>query len=158
MNNFIHSDSMRKYTTYGFAKADQLMLHIVQCEADIEPVVFGIVTSMKQYGFTQEHCLSMRMVIHELCINAVYHGNCCDTGKKVTILYTVSHQKIRAAVLDEGNGYNTGDIANPTLPEHREKSSGRGLHIAAHYCDEFNVIEPGNCSVVVKYAAKNNRE
>ena len=133
---------------------DKIAHAVVFTEADIEPVVTVIVDAMNEYGFSSECCLSMQMAISELCINAVCHGTCGDPSKKVIVTYTISSQKLRVAIQDEGTGYNPAAIPDPTLPENIHKPSGRGLYTAVRYCDECNVIEPGNCVEVVKYAAE----
>jgi len=137
----------------SFKHTDKVAHTIVYTEADIEPVVTAIVNAMKEQEFSLEDCLSMQMVISELCINAVCHGNCGDPSKKVIVTYTLSSQKLRAAIQDEGTGYTPSAVSDPTLPENIHKPSGRGLSTAVHYSDECNVIKPGNCVDVVKYAA-----
>jgi serine/threonine-protein kinase RsbW len=132
---------------------DEVAHAVVYTEADIEPVVTVIVDAMNEYGFSLEHCLSMQMVISELCINAVRHGNCGDPSKKVIVIYTISSQKLHVVIQDEGTGYNPAAVPDPTLPENIHKSSGRGLSTAVRYSDECNVIKPGNCVEVIKYAA-----
>jgi len=131
---------------------DEVGHAVVNAEADIEPVVTVIVNAMNEYGFSVERCLSMQMVISELCINAVRHGNCSDPSKKVIVTYILSLQKLRVAIQDEGAGYNPAAVPDPTLPENIHKPSGRGLYTAVHYSDECNVIKPGNCVEVIKYA------
>src|SRR3954453_21739448 len=71
------------------------------------------------------------VAVRESVINAIKHGNREDQHKHVTIEFMLTpraraeHFSVR--VLDEGEGFDPGIIADPLAPENILKSSGRGI-------------------------------
>lgn len=88
----------------------------------------------------------LRIILNELVINSVIHGNKCDDSKKVMIDLEVRNSKICIQVVDEGLGidYNF-DIYNPDNLE----SYGRGLIIVRGLTDELYIEK--NKVQAVKY-------
>src|SRR5687767_1520929 len=71
------------------------------------------------------------VAVRESVINAIKHGNREEYGKLVTIEFTFrpveGPSELVVRVLDEGEGFDPGNIADPLAPENILKSSGRGI-------------------------------
>ncbi len=80
------------------------------------------------------------VAIRESVINAIKHGNREDFGKLVTVEFTFAPvadpSELVVRVLDQGEGFDPGDVANPLDPENLLKSSGRGIFFMRSFMDD----------------------
>jgi serine/threonine-protein kinase RsbW len=80
------------------------------------------------------------VAIRESVINAIKHGNREDSGKLVTVEFTlvptVSPRELVVRVLDQGEGFDPGEVADPLAPENILKSSGRGIFFMRSFMDD----------------------
>ena len=80
------------------------------------------------------------VAIRESVINAIKHGNREDAGKLVTVEFTfepvADPRKLIVRVLDQGEGFDPDDVANPLDPENLLKSSGRGIFFMRSFMDD----------------------
>jgi serine/threonine-protein kinase RsbW len=83
------------------------------------------------------------VAVRESVINAIKHGNREDRTKHVTIEFTLRPrarpEEFVVRVLDEGEGFDPGDIANPLDPENMLKSSGRGIFFMRNFMDDVSI-------------------
>jgi len=69
----------------------------------------------------------IEMALIEALENAVVHGNCEDPHKRVYVTCRCSAEgDVSITVQDEGQGFNAGTLPDPTAPENRLRTSGRG--------------------------------
>lgn len=124
----------------------------------------------------QIHCV--RMALTESLSNAIYHGNLelssdlrqedeslyydmaetrrlqwpyCD--RRVFVNASYSRERIKFSVRDEGPGFNTARVADPTDLEHIERIGGRGLLLIRAFMDEVVHNDRGNQITMVKYVS-----
>jgi serine/threonine-protein kinase RsbW len=80
------------------------------------------------------------VAVRESVINAIKHGNREDYGKIVTVEFTfsptVDPHELVVRVLDQGEGFEPGDVADPLAPENILKSSGRGIFFMRSFMDD----------------------
>jgi serine/threonine-protein kinase RsbW len=80
------------------------------------------------------------VAVRESVINAIKHGNREDFGKIVTVEFTfrptVDPRELVVRVLDQGEGFEPGDVADPLAPENILKSSGRGIFFMRSFMDD----------------------
>jgi serine/threonine-protein kinase RsbW len=83
------------------------------------------------------------VAVRESVINAIKHGNREDYGKLVTVEFTFrpveSPSELLVRVLDEGQGFDVGAIADPLAPENILKSSGRGIFFMRSFMDDVTL-------------------
>lgn len=96
------------------------------------------------------HCsdkevFSIRLALEEALVNAIKHGNQMDRGKKVGVSYRVLPERFDVLIIDEGPGFDPGDVPDPTTPENLERPCGRGVMLMRHYMTEVTYSERGNC-------------
>ena len=83
--------------------------------------------------------------------NAIVHGNNSDRSKKVVLSLDYDDGQLKFKVKDEGTGFDFHEIPDPTNPENIEKTSGRGIYLMKHLCDEVNYSDDGNEVEMVFY-------
>lgn len=84
------------------------------------------------------------IAVTEAVNNAIIHGNCFQSAKKVSVLVSEINSKIRFTVKDEGNGFDYNNLPDPTSPENIEKENGRGIFLIKNLSDEMSFDDPGN--------------
>lgn len=109
--------------------AIQDIINNLRCIVDDENLIFDI-----------------RLILNELVINSVIHGNECDKGKSVELYLELIEDVLRIEVIDEGQGIDY-DIKSYNSEE--LKCCGRGLVIVDGLSDEFHIDK--NRVEVVKY-------
>ena len=80
------------------------------------------------------------VAVRESVINAIKHGNREDADKLVTVEFTFTPvarpDELIVRVLDQGEGFDPEDVANPLDPENLLKSSGRGIFFMRSFMDD----------------------
>jgi serine/threonine-protein kinase RsbW len=101
------------------------------------------------------------VAVRESVINAIKHGNREDYGKLVTVEFamapTADPSELVVRVVDEGEGFDPDEVADPLAPENILKSSGRGIFFMRNFMDDVTLrrVEEGGMEVrmVKKLAA-----
>ena len=101
------------------------------------------------------------VAVRESVINAIKHGNREDWGKLVTVEFVMTPaadpRELVVRVMDEGEGFDPEQIADPLAPENILKSSGRGIFFMRNFMDDVTLrrAEQGGMEVrmVKKLAA-----
>jgi CheY-like chemotaxis protein len=115
--------------------------------------------------------------LHECLVNAMEHGNlelsselresdygeayrrlvderrqqCPYRDRQVVVVARFSRNEAMYVVRDEGPGFNTHKLPDPTDPANLEKSSGRGLFLIRTFMDEVRFNATGNEITLVKH-------
>jgi serine/threonine-protein kinase RsbW len=128
---------------------------------------------MAAHGFSRRDVFAMRLALEEALVNAARHGNKVDpaeevspvwevgddlsehirlvwtrAGSAVRVFWTVTPERVRVSVEDEGAGFDPGPVRNPIAPENLARSGGRGLLLMRHYMTRVVHLPPGNCVVM----------
>ena len=80
------------------------------------------------------------VAVRESVINAIKHGNREDYGKLVTVEFSLAPAaaptEFIVRVLDQGEGFEPQEVADPLAPENILKSSGRGIFFMRSFMDD----------------------
>ena len=83
------------------------------------------------------------VAVRESVINAIKHGNREDYGKLVTVEFEVvpaaAPSELIVRVLDQGEGFDPEEVADPLAPENILKSSGRGICFMRNFMDDVTL-------------------
>ena len=90
-------------------------------------------------GLDEPDRYSIGLAFREVFINAIKHGNQFGAGKKVVIRLSNPDGAMVVEVIDQGPGFQVAEVPNPLQPENLGRRSGRGLLMAAHLVDDFQV-------------------
>lgn len=128
-----------------------LVYKTIRQESEIDWVNSSVLHELDKNGYSDRTIKQMRVVIVEILLNAIYHGNGGDQTKKVRIAYDVNTERVFFGVMDEGAGFDPESIPHPARPENQCKTDGRGVFIVKHYVDSLKVVGDGNCVILVTY-------
>ena len=112
-------------------------------------------------GFDEDAVHWIGVAVRESVINAIKHGNREDYRKLVTVEFAMSPaarpEALVVKVLDQGEGFDPENVADPLAPENMLKSSGRGIFFMRNFMDDVTLrrAEQGGMEVcmVKKLAA-----
>jgi serine/threonine-protein kinase RsbW len=76
--------------------------------------------------------------------NSIVHGNKEDVNKYVFVNLNIEGDKIYITVEDEGPGFDSSKVPDPTKPENVENIHGRGIYLMKHLADDVTFNEDGS--------------
>lgn len=95
-----------------------------------------VLQEVSQEIIDEDMLFDIRLILSELIINGVFHGNECDRLKLVNVNISIVNNKFKIEVTDEGTGI---DYDINSYDQLSKKSSGRGLVIVRGLSDELIV-------------------
>jgi anti-sigma regulatory factor (Ser/Thr protein kinase) len=135
----------------GYLPEAPVYLQTLSYYEEMDRATAIVLSSMDIFGYPDEVIRKMKVSLTELLVNAIHHGNGKDYTKKVFMGHVVDGKKTVVSIMDEGNGFNPGNIPDPTLPENIGRDCGRGLYIVRHYVDKIDFNDRGNRVMITKY-------
>jgi serine/threonine-protein kinase RsbW len=125
--------------------AGPVTVSVVNDRGEIERTEAAILERIDQHEFPKACRFAVKLAFEEAIANAFQHGHRDLPGDTpVRVTYAVSEDEIRIDVEDQGPGFNSGDIPDPTLDENLDRPSGRGLMLMRCYMTSVNYNERGN--------------
>lgn len=113
---------------------------------DIKVFIKKVLNKLENIVQDKDLMFDLKLILNELIINSVIHGNQCNGNKYVKLFLEVVGDTIRIEVIDEGDGIDFDiDSYNPS----ELKCCGRGLVIVNGLSDEVYI--DNNRIVAVKY-------
>ena len=108
-------------------------------------------------GFDDDSTHWVSVAVRESVINAIKHGNREIEDKRVTVEFTMTPAgeptQLTVRVVDQGEGFDPVEVADPLAPENLLKSSGRGIFFMRNFMDDLRLqraAEGGMEVVMVK--------
>lgn len=96
--------------------------------ADIDRVESAVLGALERFGYPDASRFAVRLALEESLVNAFMHGHRgLPPEETVHVLYRVSPEQVTIAVTDRGPGFKPEHVPDPTVEEHVELPSGRGL-------------------------------
>jgi serine/threonine-protein kinase RsbW len=109
-------------------------------------------------GMDEETIHWIGVAVRESVINAIKHGNREDYQKLVTVEFALTPQSSPAQlvvrVLDQGEGFDPEEIADPLAPENLLKSSGRGIFFMRSFMDDVTLRRASEGGMEVRMVKK----
>jgi serine/threonine-protein kinase RsbW len=113
-------------------------------------VIAEVVEACERLAFAGPRAtLNLRVALGEALANAILYGNRQDPEKHVHVQAELRPGEVVVTVTDEGEGFDPSSVADPTLPENRGRSHGRGLFLLRKLADEVRFNEVGNAVTLV---------
>jgi serine/threonine-protein kinase RsbW len=114
---------------------------------------------MAQMGGLDEDSIHwIGVAVRESVINAIKHGNREDVHKLVTVEFTFapvsSPEELVVRVLDQGEGFEPQEIADPLAPENLLKASGRGIFFMRSFMDDVTIKRASEGGMEVRMVKK----
>ena len=109
-------------------------------------------------GLDEDAIHWVSVAVRESVINAIKHGNREDRRKHVTVEFMLTPreraEQFTVRVLDEGEGFDPGDVGDPLAPENVLKSSGRGIFFMRSFMDEVSIERRPEGGMAVRMSKK----
>ncbi|MCW8965990.1 MAG: ATP-binding protein, partial [Candidatus Pacearchaeota archaeon] len=134
----------------GFQKGDVVYLQFINYLEEMDRSIGAVLSAMDGTGYPDEAIRKMKIVLTELLVNAVIHGNKRDYSKRVVIGHVIRREQVVVSIMDEGEGFDPSKVPDPTLPENLERPCGRGIYIVRHYVESVSYNDIGNRVTVIK--------
>ena len=87
---------------------------------------------------------NFRTALAEALGNAIRYGTREDPDRIVRVRVELGEDFVRIHVTDEGSGFDTTRLPDPTLAANIEREEGRGLFVIRHLVDDVEFNEKGN--------------
>jgi serine/threonine-protein kinase RsbW len=101
----------------------------------------------------------IEMALREALANAVIHGNGENSCKRVYVrCRCYMDGEVSITVRDEGRGFDTATVLDPTAPDNRLLTHGRGIYLMKTLMDEVSFEEGGAVVMMRKKSNANSAE
>jgi len=110
-----------------------------------------ILKEIESSGYDEDSTFAIKLALEEAMTNAVRHGNCGDSNKKVRVRYVVTPKHVVICVRDEGEGFCPDNIPDPTTPDRLSLPCGRGIMLIRAYMNEVEYRENGREICMTKF-------
>ena len=87
---------------------------------------------------------NLRVALSEALANAIVYGNAMDPAKTVEVRVDVLDDVVQVSVQDQGQGFDTTHVPDPTTPDRVDSEDGRGLFLIRQLVDQVSFNERGN--------------
>ena len=137
--------------------------HVVIIPADINHVACAVAQLLSflqnQTEVDDDNLFDTKVILNELIVNAIVHGNKEDSDKKVTAKMYISNHRIIIIVEDQGKGINVSEFLEDRSKcnvEHYNEDNflfdenGRGLKLVSSLCKCIRFNKSGNRVVILK--------
>src|SRR6266511_107299 len=108
---------------YGIFEVKSLSVEIESSRNQIPKVEALLEKANKEFHINQEKFNNLLISVSELVLNAVVHGNKENPAKKVKVIAEYDDEKMFVKVLDEGSGFDSTQINDPTSEKNVHKES-----------------------------------
>ena len=119
----------------------------IKINSDIEKlkIVETLVDKLsKKLGVSDEVYGKILISTVEAVNNAILHGNKGDINKMVTVNISADGNVLDITVTDEGEGFEYGNLPDPTDPKNIENLHGRGVFLMRRLADNIEYNTSGN--------------
>jgi serine/threonine-protein kinase RsbW len=126
--------------SYIFNSESDYYSHLNQILTDLHPFLSNYDSVMG----------NVELVLGEAINNGLTHGNKGDVSKQIKVEVWMENTVLYLSVEDEGIGFNYNDVPDPTLPDNREKLTGRGVFLMKSLAD-LVVFESNGSKVEIHF-------
>jgi serine/threonine-protein kinase RsbW len=124
--------------------------------AAISPFVDQLMRFILKFRSADGTETDIEMAVHEALVNAVMHGNGENSRKRVYLsCRCYVDGEVSITVRDEGQGFDSNAVPDPTSRENLLFTHGRGIHLMKTLMDEVSFEEGGS---VVRMRKNSNGE
>jgi serine/threonine-protein kinase RsbW len=94
---------------------------------------------------SDEDNFEIELALREAIVNAIVHGNQQDPRKRVYInCRCMADGEVSVTVEDEGIGFRSDAVPDPTSPDNRLRTHGRGIYLMRTLMDEVDFEQGGS--------------
>ncbi len=121
-----------------------VLLKTPSSQNGVGSVITAFSDYLKQQGISDHSINRAIIVLRELLVNAIQHGNKHNAAYPVTIgVRKLEQNKVKILVKDYGRGFDYRSL-DTRLPENPRKIHTRGYRLIKAFCDSFEFNREGN--------------
>ena len=109
-----------------------------------------IILLLEELRYEERDVFGIRLALEEALVNAIKHGNQMDPNKTVRITCRAETNKVRIEIQDQGEGFQPGEVPDPTADENLERPCGRGIILMRAFMSTIAFNASGNCVILEK--------
>lgn len=113
-------------------------------------LVTELLDAMKHHDWPTADLFRTQLAYEEAIVNAIRHGNRCDTEKTVVVEMSCDAERVTIAITDEGEGFDPREVPDPRREDLLEVPGGRGVLLIHEIMTEVRYNERGNQVTMVK--------
>jgi serine/threonine-protein kinase RsbW len=100
---------------------------------------------ISRFRGSDESNAEIDLALREALVNAIIHGKRNDPRKRVNVNCRCTRDgEVSITVEDEGNGFRSDTVSDPTLPENKLRTHGRGIYLIRTLMDEVHFEKGGS--------------
>ncbi|MCF7797097.1 MAG: ATP-binding protein [Lentisphaeria bacterium] len=104
--------------------------------SEMDQVKIFLQDFLRQNDYDEAEAEDILVAVQEGVTNAIIHGNNLSGTKSVRLELHLDAARLKIVVCDNGTGFDMNSLADPTDPENRMKSNGRGLMFIRTFMDQ----------------------
>ena len=111
----------------------------------VSPFVDQLMRFISRFRVVDGDNYELELPLREAIVNAIVHGNQEDSHKRVYInCRCMADGEVSVTVKDEGIGFRSDAIPDPTSPDNRLLTYGRGIYLMRTLMDEVDFEQGGS--------------
>ena len=135
-------DASRSFRSVSFIE----LRNTLSSDVDIvSPFVDQLMSFISRFRMADENNVEIELSLREALVNAIVHGNKEDPHKLVHVrCRCAADGGVSVTVEDEGSGFEPDAVPDPTSPDNRLRTHGRGIYLIRTLMDEVCFEQGGS--------------
>ena len=135
------TDNLVLFSGGAYAELRQLLASQIQV---LSPSIDQIMDFLAKLRNVDGSEVDIEVALREALANAIVHGNGEDSRKHIWVTCRCTTDgEVTITVQDEGQGFESDGVPDPTIPENRLRMSGRGIFLMKTLMDEVQFEQRG---------------
>lgn len=110
----------------------------------LQDYVLHVMDQIERERFSSRKLYRIRLSVDEALTNAIVHGNGRDSSRRVDVELEQTPESLLIRITDEGEGFDTDTVPEPTEDDLLLQIGGRGVFILSKFADSAEYNECGN--------------
>ncbi|MBM3250466.1 MAG: ATP-binding protein [Candidatus Omnitrophica bacterium] len=123
-------------------------------------IIPGFLTEFTQklapLGLSEEELFNVKLSVEEAVVNAIRHGNRQDPSLFVEVAAEAHNGCLTIKVVDQGEGFDFENVADPTHNHNLAKLSGRGVFLIRKLMDKVDYFDCGRGIKMIKFLKRHS--
>lgn len=115
-----------------------------------QQIIDALLGRLEAEHWNSHEVFGVHLAVEEALDNAIKHGNKEDPSKSVRVKVQTTADQLRVEIVDEGPGFDPGQVPDPTSPERLNKPHGRGMMLIHSFMTHVEYKGRGNELVMEK--------